>query len=107
MRFRLILLASAALLMGACGSNDQDIEQSVDETAASPEYATEAGAGSDQVMDPEPDTSREVNEDIVPSPDAPPEIDPQEGEIEEEPMTSGPATDGIEDDTMPPDGAPQ
>ncbi|WP_300375693.1 hypothetical protein [Henriciella sp.] len=107
MRFRLIFLASAALLMGACGSNDQDIEQSVDETAASPEYATGDSAGSGQVMDPEADTSRELNEDIVPSPDTQPEIDPQDSEIGEEPMTSEPATDDIEDETMPPDGAPQ
>ncbi|WP_018148254.1 hypothetical protein [Henriciella marina] len=38
MNFKIILLAASALLMGACGGNDQDVAQEVGEEVETPDY---------------------------------------------------------------------
>lgn len=47
MNFKIILLAASALLMGACGNSEQDIQQEVGSETAAPEYVygDESNAG--------------------------------------------------------------
>jgi hypothetical protein len=48
MKFRIVLLAASALMMGACGSNDQDIEtQTAPERSASPGYVNSDSSETD------------------------------------------------------------
>ena len=107
MSFRMIFLASAALLMGACGGNDEDIEQGVDSTAASSEYATEAGGGSDEIMDPEADTSRSVEGDAIPQPETEVNVETPETDVEVETTTDAPGTGSSDTESTPPETTPE
>ena len=99
--FRLLLLAGIAILIGACGSNDQDISQEVGEAEDSPQYVMpDDQAQSDQVLTQEPDPSRDVNEEVVPTPETGTELEPEQTD----PMTDSTAPESNPEDGMPQEG---
>ena len=101
--FRLLLLAAIAILIGACGSNDEDIETEVDETAASPEHVMPGdAAGPDPVLEQETAPSRDAGEDVIPTPETGTELDPEETET-----TTPDTTADTEPQSTPEDGMPQ
>lgn len=99
---RLILLAGIVILIGACG-NDEDIETTVDETAATPEYVMPEGETmTDPVLEQETAPSRDPAEDVIPTPETDTELDPAGSE------TPSPDPDPVtEPETTPEGGMPQ
>jgi len=103
MNIRILLLTAAALALGACGGNDQDIEQEVEETAATPEYVMpEDEAGVEPVLEQETQPSRDPYEEVIPTPETEMDLDPAQGETA--PDTATPATpeDGMPGAESPP-----
>ena len=98
---RFILAGASLILAGACGGNDQDISQEVGEAENTPAYVTpQEDSGTSEVLATDPDPSRTVDEEIVPTPETDMDVEP---EIEE-PVTPDTATDA---EPMPEDGMPQ
>ena len=100
---RMLIPAGLVLIAGACGGNDEDIESEIRETEATPEYVMpENGDDTDPVLREEPTPSREVDEEIIPTPETDTGLDPEISD------TDSPEPDvAVEPSQTPEDGMPE
>tara|TARA_A100001391_G_scaffold3943_1_gene3036 strand:- start:22 stop:354 length:333 start_codon:yes stop_codon:yes gene_type:complete len=101
MKFRIVLLAVSALMMGACGSNDQDIKsQTAPEGSAAPAYVNSEDNGTDVTVS-TPDSTITLETDTR---------EPYEGVVEQRTVDNDLNASGAEAaDTLqtPEDGMPE
>lgn len=92
MRIRLILLATATLAMGACGGNDEDINQAVGDEEIDTAYDTTTDEQmTDPVMETESTIGTSVPEDQIPTTDIEETLEEDEEMIDDAAVT--PETD--------------